>query len=186
MVTLNIETEKLKIRNLKPTDLKDFYIYRSNPEVTAYQGFATMNLVQAGDFINEQKDKLFGEAGEWVQYGIENKSTKRIIGDCAIKLDQNEKRIAEIGITISHLEQRKGYAKETITGILNYLFDKIDIHRVVAIADTENTASILLFERLGFRREGHFIENIFFKGKWGSEIQFALLKREWVKLTNND
>jgi RimJ/RimL family protein N-acetyltransferase len=26
---------------------------------------------------------------------------------------------------------------------------------------------------------GHFIENIFFKGKWGSEFQYAMLKREW-------
>ncbi len=35
-----------------------------------------------------------------------------------------------------------------------------------------------------FRLEGHFIENIFFKGKWASEFQFAMLKREWANEVN--
>ncbi len=45
--------------------------------------------------------------------------------------------------------------------------------------DAENIASINLLKSLNFKQEGHFIENIFFKGKWGSEFQYALLKREW-------
>jgi len=176
---INIITERLHIRNLKSTDLKDFHFYRSNPEVTKYQGFDVMDTKHAEEFINEQINKQFGKAGEWVQYGIENKSTGKIIGDCAIKLDQNDIRIAEIGITISHLDQRNGYAKEVLLGILTFLFDSKGIHRVVEIVDTENIASINLLKSTGFRQEGHFIENIFFKGKWGSEFQYAMLKREW-------
>ena len=162
-----------------PTDLEDFYVYRSNPDVTKYQGFDVMTLEQAKEFIGTQKDKVFGKAGEWAQYGIENKATKKIIGDCAVKLDPTDIRIAEIGITISHLEQKKGYAKEAISGILNFLFTQKNIHRIVEIVDTENIASINLLKSLNFRLEGHFIENIFFKGKWGSEFQYAMLKREW-------
>ena len=174
-----ISTERLFIRNLIPTDLEDFYVYRSNPDVTRYQGFDVMTLEQAKVFIETQKNKMFGKPGEWVQYGIENKATKKIIGDCAVKLDQPDIRIAEIGITISHLEQRKGYAKETMSGLLEFLFTKKNIHRVVEKVDAENTASINLLKSLNFRMEGHFIENIFFKGKWGSEFQYAMLKREW-------
>ena len=47
------------------------------------------------------------------------------------------------------------------------------------IVDAENQASISLLKSIGFRQEGHFIENVFFKGKWGSEFQYAMLKREW-------
>ena len=112
MQKLVIETERLIIRNLKASDLSDFHFYRSNSEVTRYQGFDVFTIEQAGEFIKEQFDKEFGEAGEWVQYGIENKATGKIIGDCAIKPDQNDIRIAEIGITISHKEQKNGYAKE--------------------------------------------------------------------------
>lgn len=31
----------------------------------------------------------------------------------------------------------------------------------------------------GARREAHFVENVFFKGSWGSEFSFAILGREW-------
>lgn len=179
METLNIETTRLKIRHLGLSDLSDFYVYRSNPEVVKYQGFDVMTIEQAEEFIKDNSIKHFGKAGEWVQYGIENKVTKQLIGDCGIKLDQYDTRIAEIGITISHLEQKKGFAKEVLIGVLTFLFDIKKIHRVVEITDAENTASINLLKSVGFRQEGYFIENIFFKGKWGSEFQYAMLKREW-------
>ena len=181
MEILNIKTKRLIIRHLELSDLQDFQFYRSNSEVTKYQGFDVMTIQQAEDFIKENSAKRFGEAGEWVQYGIEHIESKCLIGDCAIKLDQHDTRIAEIGITISHLEQKKGYGKEALLGILSFLFDTKDIHCVVEIVDAENTASICLLKSLGFRQEGHFIENIFFKGNWGSEYQFAMLKREWDK-----
>ena len=179
METLNIQTTRLNIRHLKLSDLTDFHIYRSNPEVTKYQGFDVMTIEQAEQFINDNSTKQFGIAGEWVQYAIENIESRQLIGDCAIKLDQYDTRIAEIGITISNFEQKKGFAKEVLLGILTFLFDKKEIHRVVEIVDAENIASINLLKSTGFKKEGHFIENIFFKGKWGSEFQYAMLKREW-------
>lgn len=178
---MNIITPRLRVRNLKISDLEDFHIYRSNPEVTRYQGFDVMTAEQAAGFIKEQENREFGKPGEWVQYGIENKATGKIIGDCAIRLTSQDPRVAEIGITISHLEQKKGFAKEILSGILEYLFAKLKIHRVVEIVDEENIASINLLKSAGFRQEGHFIENIFFKGRWGSELQFAMLKKEWER-----
>ncbi|WP_082603467.1 GNAT family N-acetyltransferase [Flavobacterium sp. Root901] len=185
MKPLYINTTRLNIRHLALSDLSDFMTYRSNPEVTKYQGFDVMTTEQAEEFIKDNSTKYFGNAGEWVQYAIENSATGKLIGDCAIKLDLYDIRIAEIGITISHLEQRKGYAKEVLLGILAFLFDEIKIHRVVEIVDAENRASIQLLKSIGFREEGHFIENIFFKGKWGSEFQYAMLKREWNELREN-
>ena len=179
METLNIQTKRLTIRHLKLSDLSDFHIYRSNPEVTKYQGFDAMTIKQAEEFIKGNLTKDFGKAGEWVQYGIENSETRQLIGDCAIKLGQYDSRIAEIGITISHLEQKKGYGKEVLIGVLTFLFYTKEIHRVVEKVDAENIASITLLKSIGFKQEGHFIENIFFKGKWGSEFQYAMLKREW-------
>lgn len=181
METLLIHTNRLIIRNLKLSDLDNFHQYRSNSEVTKYQGFDVMTKEACDDFINSQSEKQFGKAGEWVQYAIENKETNQLIGDCAIKLDQYDIRLAEVGITISDLHQKNGYAKEALAGILDWLFETQHIHRVTEIVDVENLASIHLLKSLNFKQEGHFIENIFFKGKWGSEFQFAMLKRDWKK-----
>ncbi len=179
MKPLHIQTDRLLIRNLRSTDLEDFHVYRSNPEVTRYQGFDVMNLEEARSFIEKQQEKLFGKPGEWVQYGLEDRARKKLIGDCAIKLQEDDPRIAEVGITVSHLEQQKGFAKEAFTGILDFLFGEEGLHRVEETVDVENVASIRLLESMGFRQEGHFIENIFFNGKWGSEYRYAMLEREW-------
>lgn len=179
MQNISIITNRLIIRNLMLSDLDNFHQFRSNPEVTKYQGFDVMPKEACADFINSQADKEFGKPGQWFQYAIENKETSQLIGDCAIKLDQYDIRLAEVGMTISDLHQKNGYAKEAITGILDWLFKTQNIHRVTEIVDAENVASINLLKSLNFKQEGHFIENIFFKGKWGSEFQFAMLKREW-------
>lgn len=174
-----LTTPRLLIRNLQPGDLADFHDYRSNPEVTKYQGFDVMNLEQAAAFIDRMKDKSFGTPGEWVQYGIIEQEGQRLIGDCALHLHKSDSRIGEVGMTLSHTHQQKGYAKEAFTALLKFLFDTHNLHRVVETVDAENIASINLLRSMGFREEGHFIENIFFKGKWGSEYQYAMLKREW-------
>ena len=93
-------------------------------------------------------------------------------------------RQAEIGFTLSREYQGYGYATEAVSSILNYAFHTFDLHRIIAITDCENIASVALLERLGMRREGHFIQNIWFKGKWGDEYLYAMLKDEWLLKSN--
>jgi RimJ/RimL family protein N-acetyltransferase len=52
-------------------------------------------------------------------------------------------------------------------------------HRVTAIVDATNAPAARLLERLGLRREGHFLQNVWFKGKWGDEFLYAVLQSEW-------
>jgi RimJ/RimL family protein N-acetyltransferase len=36
-----------------------------------------------------------------------------------------------------------------------------------------------VLERLGMRREAHFVENEFIKGEWADEVVYAMLEDEW-------
>ena len=74
--------------------------------------------------------------------------------------------------------QGKGVATEAVSSFLCYVFGELNKHRVVATTDVNNVASNRLLDKLGFRREGHFIQNVFFKGAWGDEYQYALLRSE--------
>jgi [ribosomal protein S5]-alanine N-acetyltransferase len=180
--TLLIRTKRLSIRNLRDSDLEAFLQYRSNPEITKYQGYDIISRDQAIDFISQQKEKDFGLPGEWVQYAIESTDRGVLIGDCAIHLRRDDPDTAELGITISDLYQRQGYGKEAMEGLINYLFHQKKIHRIIETVDTENEASIALLKSLSFRQEAHHINNVFFKGKWGSEFQFGMLLSEWEPL----
>ena len=159
--------------------MEEFYSYRSNPEVTKYQGFNVFDRQQALEFIRDQQDKSFGIPGIWIQFGIELISTQTLIGDCAIHLQEKDSLVAELGITISDKQQRKGYAREAMTGLLDFLFKMKEISRIEETVDAENQASIRMLNSLSFRQDGDIMENIFFKGNWCSEYRFILKKEEW-------
>ena len=48
-----------------------------------------------------------------------------------------------------------------------------------ANCDDRNLASVRLMERLGMRREAHYIENFWDGEGWAGEYWYALLRREW-------
>ena len=85
----------------------------------------------------------------------------------------------ELGITVAPAHQRQGYATEAVASVVEYLYGDLGTHRVTAVTDAENAPAAHLFRQLGFRREGHFLEHVWFKGRWGSEFLFAILRREW-------
>jgi RimJ/RimL family protein N-acetyltransferase len=183
---IHLETQRLKLRPFQETDLDAFATYRSDPEVARYQSWTTpFTLDQAKDFFEELKRSQPGAPGMWYQLAIERQIQPGIIGDCAFHIIAKDDRQAYIGYTLSRQYQKQGYATEAVGCLLNYLFGTLGLHRVIAICDAENPASARLLERVGMRREGHFIENIWFKGAWGSEYSYAILHSEWSRRLNS-
>jgi RimJ/RimL family protein N-acetyltransferase len=57
---------------------------------------------------------------------------------------------------------------------------------VFASTDPRNLRAIALLHRLGFRKEAHCIESLWFKGEWADDLIFAILRREWNFLVRAD
>ena len=177
---LVLETPRLLLRPLQDSDLERFAAYRSDPDVARYQSWESpYTKEQAAAFITAMKRVQPGSPGAWYQLAIERTHQAGLIGDCAFHVLAHDACQAEIGFSLARPYQRQGYATEAVRRLLEYLFDGLGLHRVTATCDAENRASAKLLERVGMRREGHFIENIWFKGTWGSEHLYALLHREW-------
>jgi RimJ/RimL family protein N-acetyltransferase len=175
-----LETERLILRRCVDSDLVQFLAYRNDPEVARYQAWESYTEHEASAMIEELKSLQPGTPGEWFQFAIELKETAALIGDCALTVEQDGRQ-AEIGFTLSREHQGKGYAQEAVSCLLDYAFGDVGLHRVVAITDRENDPSIALLERLGMRREGCFVQNAWFKGKWASEYLYAVLEDEWLR-----
>ena len=175
-----IESERLWIRRFKDSDLASFMAYRNDSKVARYQSWDSCDDQEARAFIREMQSAEPGVPGEWFQFAIESKQTQDLIGDCGLRVDEVEPYRAEIGFTLAREYQGKGFASEAVSVLLDYAFDTLGLHRIVAIADCRNAPSVALLERLDLRREGHFLENIWFKGRWADEYLYAVLKDEWL------
>jgi RimJ/RimL family protein N-acetyltransferase len=181
-MSFQLQTERLILRTFRDEDLNDFLAYRNDPKVAFYQSWTIPYSREQGiAFIDEMAKARPGEAGVWFQIAIELKTNGAMIGDCVFCPLKEDARQAEIGYSLAGAYQGKGYASEAIRRLLDYLFGDLELHRVRAICDVENVASARLLERVGMRREGHFVESFWTKGRWSSEYWYAILRREWQR-----
>jgi RimJ/RimL family protein N-acetyltransferase len=174
-----LHTKRLHLRGLRLEDAVAISAYRSLPEVAKYQSWAQFGMEEATQLIADQLAAKSAVAGSWVQVMIVLTESSQPIGDCGIHFPSNAPQQVELGITLDPSYHNRGFASEAIEGVLSYVFESLNMHRVSATTDAENKAAQNLFQRLGFRREAHFVEHLWFKGAWGSEYVYAILRREW-------
>ena len=175
----DLQSPRLILRRLQRDDLAALCAYRSLPEVARYQDWESFGPGDAVRLIDGQFGREPNVPGTWFQLAIVVAATEVLVGDCGLHCRQEDSRQMEIGITLSPVHQGRGYATEAIECLLGYVFDRLGKHRVIAVTDAENRSAASLFMRLGFRQEAHFVEHLWFKGRWGSEFVFAMLEREW-------
>lgn len=174
-----LTSARLRLRRLHRSDAEALCAYRALPEVARYQSWESFDPEDAARLIALQWITDFDVPGTWFQVAIVEAATGDLIGDCGLHCPQDNPRQMEIGITLSPQYQGRGYATETVECLLDYLFGTLNKHRVYASTDVLNYPSVALFRRVGFRQEAHLVESLWFKGGWGSEYLFAILKREW-------
>lgn len=171
-----IETERTYLRPIELKDNKEIFSYRSDSETNKYQGWIPKTIHDVNEFISKIP-KEFNKPETWFQLVIINKENNTIIGDVGIHFIDDYQ--CEIGCTLSKEYHGKGIATESLRATIDYLFKKLDKHRILTSIDPKNINSIKLLERLGFRKEGHFKESLLIDREWVDDIIYAMLKSEW-------
>lgn len=181
-MNLSLETERLILRTFEMRDAPAFAAYRSDPDVARYQGWNTpYTEQQAVAFVRAMRRVQPGAPGKWLQLAIEVKAGGELAGDCAFHVDSGDPRQATIGLTLARAFQGRGYGHEAMTRLLDFLFFELKLHRVHADCDVLNEPAFRSLEKLGLRREAHFVDSLWFKGGWASEYWYAILEREWAE-----
>ena len=147
---LVLETKRLVLRRFRPEDAADCFDFLSDPKdcyMDCCKPFDTM------DEEYQQQMKLFQERD--TQYMIVLREENRVIGTVNLFPDESRAVDAkEIGYSISSKYQRKGYAYEALSALINLLQNELNLELLVAGVLEENIASIKLLEKLGFNKEG--------------------------------
>ncbi len=73
-----------------------------------------------------------------------------------------------------------GYATEVAKALLDYGFKQLDLNRIWAWCDVENSASIHVLEKIGMKQEAHFRSSVLIEGSWRDCFVYGLLKHEWT------
>ncbi len=179
-----IKTPRLKIGPLTGDSERVYamalYRYRNLQEVAEFQEWAPESVAEVDTLIKDQGDTFLEVPGRFYQWGIFlNTENAPLIGDFGVCRKADQPEVVEFGISLDPDNQSKGYASEALWYLLDYLFTKKEVYRVIASVDPNNWASMQLMERVGFRQEAHHIRSYPFKGGWADDVVFALLSDEW-------
>ena len=80
-----------------------------------------------------------------------------------------------VGYSIDAQHQGQGLMQEFMPPCLGYMFNQLQLHRVMATYMTANQRSAALLKRLGFEKEGYAKSYMNISGTWEDHILTALV-----------
>ena len=146
------ETERLILRCYTERDFDDLFEYLSDAEVVKFEPYKAMTAEETRDNL-----KWRIETDEMI--AVELKENHKMIGN--IYLGKRDFNSREIGFVFNRNFWGNGYAKESCRAIIEHAFQD-GVHRIFAECDPENQNSWRLLESLGFEREAHLKQNVYF------------------------
>jgi RimJ/RimL family protein N-acetyltransferase len=170
-----IETKRLILREILPTDVDGLFELDSDPEVHKYIGNKPIKdknqIIDIINFIRQQyKDNGIG------RWAIIDKKTNKFIGWTGIKLvtelTNNHQNYYELGYRLIKRYWGQGIATETAVASLEFAFDKLKTDEVYAIADCKNDGSNKILQKVGLQ----FIEPFDLNG----------IKHNWYKINRTE
>jgi RimJ/RimL family protein N-acetyltransferase len=176
--TYPIQTKRLILRPIQPDDAGAMFVYRCRDDVCRYLLHPPQTLEQVATRAANCRSELTDE-GQVLTLAVIEQETGAFVGDVVLMWHSREHRAGEIGYVLNPEHAGKGYATEAGAALLRLGFDELELHRITGRLDARNTASARVLEKLGLRREAHFVENEFIKGEWTDELVYAALAREW-------
>lgn len=102
-----------------------------------------------------------------------------------LNLNQIARGVFQAGILGYSLDegwQGRGIMRESLQRLIDYAFQTLNLHRLMANAMPRNHRSLGLLDRLGFVREGYAKDYLRIAGVWEDHVLTALTNPHWQEL----
>ena len=165
---------RIDIAGFAEQDLPTLVKWRNDDEVSKYlrPGYRTLQEVQAwyrGYFASDG-NRLFAIRADDV-----------LVGYCTIEAIERANNKCEVGIVIGEKEyRRRGIGTAVVRELLRRAFAELSMHRVEAIIQGDNVASIRCFSRLGFHLDGRLRDAKCRHGHYVDLLVYSMLRAEWA------
>ncbi|MBN8703389.1 MAG: GNAT family N-acetyltransferase [Bacteroidetes bacterium] len=176
-----VETDRLILREILPSDADGFFELDSDPDVHKYLGNKPVTSIsQVKEVIQLVRQQYIDNGiGRWA---VVEKCSNSFIGWAGLKYvreaTNNHINYYDLGYRLIKKYWAKGFATESAIASLNYGFENLNLSDLYAIAHQENNASNRILSKVGFHLSGTFMYDNSLHN-W-----YKLTKRDWVKKNN--
>lgn len=152
---INLESDRLLLRNIQLSDKKFIINLWMNPDVTKYMGGPRekQQMLTAVDEILE--DPFRDEYDLW---SLVEKTSNQPVGHCGLLMKEVEgKKEIEVIYVIDKPYWGKGYATEVSQMLTAYVFNNKNLNRVIALIKPENKGSEVVAIKNGMHLEKEIV-----------------------------
>lgn len=175
---VQIETERLLLREIRETDVDGIFELDSNPEVHKYLGGRPIKTKDEALRIIQFIQKQYKEHGIG-RFACIEKSSGDFIGWSGLKFNTGEKEelnghrnFIDIGYRFIPRYWRKGYGYESAVACLDFGFNEMNYKKIYGCALKDNIGSNKILSKIGL--------------KFVNEFTFENDKAIWYELTKEE
>jgi len=170
---------RIYLRAFELDDYKTTIAWRKDDQITSMLGGGKL-------FVSEANEK------KWIEESIFDRQNIKLavclrdnnlhIGNVYLTGLDYINRTAESHILIGNKEfWGQGLAREALLEILRYGFYERGLNRIEAHINADNTASLRMHEKCGYKREGVLRQAIFKNGRFKDVVVMSILKEELIE-----
>jgi len=167
----------LTLRRVRRADAADLLAYRSDPAVARQQYWEPFDADGVARLIEEQSYVEPGMFGAPLVFAVEYEG--KVVGDVPLTVNVPEHKQGEVGFSFHQQYTGRGLATRAVAAVLGFGFAQLGLHRITAATFTDNERAWRLMERVGMRREAHFVHDGFVRGRWVDVYAYGMLEDEW-------
>ena len=176
---LPIEIGDLILRRPTEQDYDDFVEFYCDQAVAQFQLFEPWTEECVAFHLQSQHGVRIGAPGVALCLAVVYRPDQKVVGEVSITIQDPETPQADIGFTINPRYWGRHLGSRAVHALLGFGFGRMAMHRIYAFVDTRNDRSWRLMERVGMRREGHFVRWRKNKNEWIDDYGYAMLADEW-------
>lgn len=171
-----LETDRLRLRRIQPSDLPFFTRIHADPEVARYISHGRPRTEAESATWLEQVIECYAATGLG-QLAVTDRSTGELLGRCGLSymevvasVDESGARIgyyyparppaseastveAELGYTFDRAAWGRGYAAEAVTAVFRYATSQLRRVGLISLIHADNVRSLKVASRFGVARE---------------------------------
>ena len=187
MQFIEFESERLIYRKFKSEDLPAFADWRGNLENNKYRISEPRSETVTLDYMSFLIAKANEEDCTYFGFATELKENNALIGAAFLyNLPESidSPNSPEVGWEVHRDYWRQGYGTEMGETMLKLGFDMLGLRRITTCCNARNIGSYRIMEKIGMRREAHFIKaqrgNSALNYEWCDRFQYSILQDEWI------
>jgi [ribosomal protein S5]-alanine N-acetyltransferase len=170
-----LKSSRLTLREIQIADAAKIYEMRASGRVNQF--IARDNMKDLHDAVQlVERTRMAYQNRQAIGWAGMLRDSHQIIGTCGFNQIDYPNLRAEIGGELAVDFWGKNIALEAVSTIIRFGLDSMNLHTIEAKVSPDNRGAIFLLQKMGFKQEAHFVDRIYYQGKFTDLAIYTLIK----------